>query len=245
MLPDQMLVQSLGWEHLLKKELEPSPVFLPGKSHGQRSLVGYSSQGHKDSDMTEQLSKHAKYLTITWPQVPRFWHQEVWSNSSHPPQPFLSLGFLRHGPPIYFQGPQYTFLCSRWALLWAVITYAFPGKCYCKTINIIKGIVWPHCVSSTWTCVLVTISVEKAMTTHSSTLAWKIPWIEEPGGLQSMGLLRVRHHWATSFSLFTLMHWRRKWQPTPVFLPGESQGQRSLVGCCLWGRTESDTTEAT
>ena len=38
---------------------------------------------------------------------------------------------------------------------------------------------------------------------------------------------------------------RRKWQPTPVFLPGESQGRRSLVGCCLWGRTESDMTEAT
>ena len=49
----------------------------------------------------------------------------------------------------------------------------------------------------------------------------------------------------TSLSLFTLMHWRRKWQPTPVFLPGESQGQGSLVGCCLWGRTELDTTEAT
>ena len=41
------------------------------------------------------------------------------------------------------------------------------------------------------------------------------------------------------------MHWRRKWQPTPVFLPGESQGRGSLVGCCLWGRTERDTTEAT
>ena len=41
------------------------------------------------------------------------------------------------------------------------------------------------------------------------------------------------------------MHWRRKWQPTPVFLPGESQGHGSLVGCRLWGRTESDTTEAT
>ena len=40
------------------------------------------------------------------------------------------------------------------------------------------------------------------------------------------------------------MHWRRKWQPTPVFLPGESQGRGSLVGCCLWGRTESDRTEA-
>ena len=45
-------------------------------------------------------------------------------------------------------------------------------------------------------------------------------------------------------SLFTFMHWRRKWQPTPVFLPGESQGGQSLVGCCLWGPTEPDTTEA-
>ena len=81
------------------------------------------------------------------------------------------------------------------------------------------------------------------MAPHSSTLAWKIPWMEEPGRLQSMGSLRVGHDWATS--LFTFMHWRRKWQPTPVFLPGESQGQGSLVGCCLWGRTESDTTEVT
>ena len=86
---------------------------------------------------------------------------------------------------------------------------------------------------------------EKAMAPHSSTLAWKIPWTEGPDGLQSMGSLRVRHDWSTSLSLFTFTHWRRKWQPTPVFLPGESQGQRSLVGCHLWGRTESDTTEAT
>ena len=60
-----------------------------------------------------------------------------------------------------------------------------------------------------------------------------------------MGWLRVGHNWATSLSLFTFMHWRRKRQPTPVFLPEESQRQRSLVGCCLWGRTELDTTEAT
>ena len=71
------------------------------------------------------------------------------------------------------------------------------------------------------------------------------PWTEEPGGLQSMWSLRVGHDWATSLSLFTFMHWRRKWQPTPVFLPGESQGQGSLEGCRLWGDTESDTTEAT
>ena len=79
--------------------------------------------------------------------------------------------------------------------------------------------------------------------THSSTLAWKIPWTEEPGRLQSLESLRVGHDWATSLSLFTFMHWRSKWQPTPVFLPGESQGRGSLVGCRLWGRTESDTTK--
>ena len=76
------------------------------------------------------------------------------------------------------------------------------------------------------------------MAPNSSTLAWKIPWTEEPGRLQSMGSLRVGHDWATSLSLFTFMHWRRKWQPTPVFLPGESQGWGSLVGCRLWGRTD-------
>ena len=83
------------------------------------------------------------------------------------------------------------------------------------------------------------------MATHSSTLAWKIPWTEEPGGLQSMGSLRVGHDSVTSLSLFTFMHRRRKWQPTQVFLPGESQGRRGLVGCRLRGHTESDTTEAT
>ena len=66
--------------------------------------------------------------------------------------------------------------------------------------------------------------MEKAMAPHSSTLAWKSPWTEEPGRLQSMGLLRVRHDWAISLSLFTFINWRRKWQPTQEFLPGESQG---------------------
>jgi len=149
------------------------------------------------------------------------------------------------------------------------------------------------------------------MATHSSVLVWRIPGMEEPGGLPSMGSHRVGHdcsdlaaaaagppehsywvdhyikqsyhragynvkklnitilnhfpfnenfwkrhpqraqhsirqgvgHWATSLSLFTFTHFRRKWQPTPVFLPGESQGWRSLVGCHLWDRTKSDMTE--
>ena len=103
-----------------------------------------------------------------------------------------------------------------------------------------------HCATwEVWLIILYKKQSEKAMAPHSSTLAWKIPRTEEPGGLQSMGLLRVGHDWATSLSLFTFKHWRRKWQPTPLFLPGESQGRGSLVGCCLWGRIESDTTEAT
>ena len=83
------------------------------------------------------------------------------------------------------------------------------------------------------------------MAPHSSTLVGKILQMEEPGGLKSMGLLRVGHDGVTSHSLFIFIHSRRKWQPTPVFLPGESQGQGILVGCCLWGRTESNMTEAT
>ena len=83
---------------------------------------------------------------------------------------------------------------------------------------------------------------EKAMAPHSSTPAWKIPWTEEPGRLQPTGSLRVGHDWATSLSLFTSMHWRRKWQATPVFLPGESQGQGAWWAA-VSGVAESDTTE--
>ena len=83
------------------------------------------------------------------------------------------------------------------------------------------------------------------MATHPSVLVWRIPGMGEPGGLPSLGLHRVGHDWVTSLPLFTFVHWRRKWQPTPVFLSGESQGRGSLMGCRLWGRTESDTTEVT
>ena len=62
------------------------------------------------------------------------------------------------------------------------------------------------------------------MAPHSSTLAWKIPWVEEPGGLQSMGSLRVRRDFTFTFT-FHFHALERKWQPTPVFLPGESQGR--------------------
>ena len=78
------------------------------------------------------------------------------------------------------------------------------------------------------------------MAPHSSIPAWKIPWVEEPGRLQSMGSLRVGRDWVTSLSLFTFMHWRRKWQPTPVFLSGESQG-RGAWRATVYGVAQSRT----
>ena len=92
--------------------------------------------------------------------------------------------------------------------------------------------------------------LKKEMTAHFSILAWKIPWTAEPGRLQSTGSLRVStgslrvgHDWVTSLSLFTFMHWRRKWQPTPVLLPGKSHGQRSLVVYSPRGLKQLDTSE--
>ena len=87
---------------------------------------------------------------------------------------------------------------------------------------------------------IVRLIIELSLLLSGKSHGW-----EEPGRLQSMGLRRVRHDWATSLSLFTFMNWRRKWQPTPVFLPGESQAWGSLMGCRLRGRTESNTTEVT
>ena len=82
------------------------------------------------------------------------------------------------------------------------------------------------------------------MATHSSTLAQRIPWMEEPGRLHIVH--GVSKSW-TRLRDFTFIlsgsFWRGKWQPTPVFLPGESDGGRSLVGYSLWGCRESDTTE--
>ena len=85
------------------------------------------------------------------------------------------------------------------------------------------------------------------MAPHSSTLVWKIPWTEEPGGLQTMGSWRVGHNWAASLSLFSFMHWRRIWQPTPVFLPGDPQEPGGLwsVGLHRVGNDWSDLAAAT
>ena len=110
-------------------------------------------------------------------------------------------------------------------------------------------------------------SLKKGMATHSSILAWRIPWTEEPGRLQSMGsteqltlslwdfpggtsgkepTCQCRRHKRCRFDPWVgKIPWRRAWQPTPVFMSCESHGQRSLVGYSPLGHRGSDTTEAT
>ena len=139
-----------------------------------------------------------------------------------------------------------------WGNMWNLSKYLLPGPFADSEARWAKTSTLRICVETHPSSFLVVnsfqclaYSSEKAMAPHSSTLAWRIPWTEESCRLQSMGSWRVRHDWATSLWLFTFMHWWRKWQPTLVFLPGESQGQRSLLGCSLWGHTESDTTDTT
>ena len=83
------------------------------------------------------------------------------------------------------------------------------------------------------------------MASHSGTLAWKIPQTEEPGGLQSMGSAEGRTRLSDITFTFHFHALEKEIATHPVSLPGESQGRGSLVGCSLWGRTESDRTEAT
>ena len=85
--------------------------------------------------------------------------------------------------------------------------------------------------------------MEKEMATHSSTLAWKITWMEEPARLWSWGCKESDMTEQLHFLSFYSSFWRRKWQPTPVSLPGESHGQRGLVGYSLWGCKELETTK--
>ena len=91
------------------------------------------------------------------------------------------------------------------------------------------------------------VQAEKATAPHCSTLAWKVPCTEEPGGLQSMGSLRVGPDWVTSLSLFTFMHWRRKWQPSVLAwrIPGTGEpGGLPSMGSHRVGHDWSDLAAA-
>ena len=131
----------------------------------------------------------------------------------------------------------------------ALIIWNFVGKVMSLLFNMLSRLVIPFLPRSkrlltSWlqSPSVITIS-EKAMAPHSSTLAWKILWMEEPDRLYSPWVCK-------ELDMAKQLHFHfhaleKKWQPTPVFLPGESQGRGSLVGCRPWGHTESDTTEVT
>ena len=178
-------------------------------------------------------------LTCYWPKTQKAARKQ-YGNGIYPSHWFHSILIL---PPLWIQLTGFLTVEGRVGMEMGSILG--DSHSFCKTSNTSRGEPYMgYSCKRVCECLIYHIEA-KAMVPHSSTLAWKIPWTEEPGRLQSMGLLGVGHDWATSLSRFTFMHWRRKWQPTPVFLPGESQGQGSLVGCRLWGRTESDTTEVT
>ena len=115
-------------------------------------------------------------------------------------------------------------------LLWKVLLCFITGH---SVLLLTKALVLRILLDSS-------LSLEKAMAPHSSTLAWKIPWTEELGGLQSKGSVRVGHDWATSLPLFIFIHWRRKWQPTQYSWPGESQG-RGAWWAAVYAVTQSQT----
>ena len=175
---------------LTEKAIATTPVLLPGKSHGRRSLVGLQS-------MWSQRVRHD------------------WATS-------LSRIGEGNGNPLQYSCLENPRESGPW---WAAV-YGF---------------------TQSWTR-LKWISKHRLPTTQEKTLhmditRWSTPksdWLytlqpkmEKPGRLQS-----TVAEGRTWLSDFTFTHWRRKWQPTPVFLPGESQGWGTLVGCHLWGRTE-------
>ena len=80
---------------------------------------------------------------------------------------------------------------------------------------------------------------------HPGLISFSMDWLDLLSVQGTLKSLLQHHSSKASILLCSGFFWRRKWQPTPVFLPGESQGWGNLVGCHLWGCTQSDTTEAT
>ena len=146
-----------------RRARQPTPVFLPGESHGQRSLAGYSPWDRKELDTTERLSTAQR------------------ANKRQTPfrLPFLIIVLRKCSwVCVFFTGDYRTSLVAQ--MVKRLPTMRETG---------VQSLGWEDLL-------------EKEMATHSSILAWRIPWTEEPGRLQSMGSQRVQHDWATSLSLF-------------------------------------------
>ena len=182
-----------------RRQWHPTPVLLPGESHGWKSLVGCSPWDCYESDDWETSLSLFTFMhwRRKWQPTPVFLPGESHAQRS----------LVGYSPWDHRAGHDWSD--------WARIVYQW----FSKQVLII------YCPAN---------NVEDMCLIKFNILILLI-----------FGSLRVGHDWTPLLSFFTFMHWRRKWQPTPVFLPGESQGRGSLVGCRLWGRTELDMTEVT
>ena len=159
-----------------RRKWKPTPVFLPGKSHGQKSLAGYSPWGHKESDMTEQLNNNNSKM--------RLWQG----------------------------GKGFFIMRSTFKNIYADCLKKKENKRYGAEM-------W-----SEW---------HKELRIETTQLfVWLLRRLS--GKESACQSKRGRFNPWGGKSL-----WRRKWKPTPVFLPGKSQGQRNLVGYNLWGHKRS------
>ena len=218
-----------------RRKWQPTLVFLPGECHGQRSLVGDGPCDGKGSDTTELLTfsvfSHPAGSRLTSHASLSF-HFREWV---HPgdrgtfciPQCSSSLTklwsyFLCPGSAWLSPPPQCT--QTHRSIMWLTVLL-LPSLATAITLFTLSLMgtalgTPPPAQSNEFHFegrdgLLLNIQIpatetEKTMAPHSSTLAWKIPWMEEPGGLQSMGPLRVGHDWATALSLLTFLHWRRQ-----------------------------------
>ena len=230
-------VQSLGWEDFLERKCQPTPVFLPGEFHGQKSLVGYSTWGRNELAMTDWSLgifrflpwEHSAGLPVMhchtflgqkWPRSPWFFHRSHPMDSVCGAPSFSTVtswaGFERAALGLSLAHGK----------CWGIFT---PNKlCECKWISAVTP-PWLQLPEqlATWLSLL-------GSSLQSSGLPW---WLRSKESACQCRRLK-RHRFSP---LVRKIPWRRAWKPTPVFLPGELHGQRSLTGYRPCSGKESQT----
>ena len=246
----------------------------PGDGKGQRSLACCSPWGHKELGTTELLNNNNNrdrtHISCLSALTGGFFTGEACPHHLTPKRsPWApNLSFYFHLSPPGYPSSTAHVNWLREPLLINTLSSEITLCLQPHLISRFQGSTWSSCDNKLLEVSALLGSLFHMLTSLPGTsfltflsqwhllIFWATTQMAPPSkvfsdpktGRDWSSLLRVASafvDWATSLSLFTFTHWRRKWQPTPVFLPGESQGWWRLVGCHLWGRIESDTTEVT